>query len=191
MTEADPLANDLRSAIAANDARALAEAATAIDRRAFDEARFPGSLFLEVIAALKSPALRASTDSVALVKLFEFGLDLLSASQREQLAEALHELIPKTADETAAFVAVELLVELWSADRLLKALQELRTAPSEQTLLIVVHGYDWLAKRNQEPPVKSECLARLGELSRSPQPTVAAEARSALRKRGGTVPRPA
>lgn len=185
MSQESTLASELASAIGDSDARRLADATSAIDRFVFDLGHFPQDLFGAVIAALRSPALQELADSVALVKMFEFGLDLLSPPQREDLAGALLDGAPKFADETAAFLAVELLVDLWTGERLLKALKAMEAGASKSTLLTISHALDWLAKRTQDPAIKAECVKALTRMSAHADKDVAAEARGALKRRGG------
>jgi hypothetical protein len=177
------LASDLRAAVGEPESRRLTVVAEAIDRFVFDAGEFPDALFEQVIQTLQSPALRRRSDSLALVKMFEYQIDLLSTAQRDALALALFDALPEFADEMSAFLGVELLVELWPADRLFKSLKRLSSVAAEPVLLTAVHGFDWLAKRSNDAPIRAACLAELGALARHRTRSVAAEAQEAVRRR--------
>ena len=184
MPNESSLASDLSAAVAEPDTHPLADVAEAIDRFVFDLGAFPGALFEQVLQALGNIALRRRGDSVAIVKLFEYQLDLLSLKQRDALALALLDALPEFVDELSAFLGVELLVDLWPADRVLKSLRQLSAGAAEPVLLTAVHGFDWLAKRSDDKGnVRAACLAELTSLAAHRTRSVAAEAQAALRRR--------
>jgi hypothetical protein len=184
MSDESSLASELTAAVGEPESGRLANVAEAIDRFVFDAGEFPGALFEQVIQALNSPALRRRSDSLALVKMFEYQIGLLSKIQRDVLALALLDALPKFVDELSAFLGVELLVDLWPADRVFKSLKQLSAATTEPMLLTMVHGLDWLAKRSNDESIRAACLIELDALRQHQTRTVAAEAREAMRRRG-------
>lgn len=177
------LQDRLKAALAAADPQALAAVATDIDRHVFDQGAFPQPLFDGVLAALGDPAWQRWPDSLALVKMFEYELDLLGDAQRAALSAALLAALPRLADETSAFLAAEMVVEIGPPASALPPLVALaRQAPPDR-LPVVVHGLDWLAKRAAGEPPAAAALDALRTLARHRVPAVASEAAAALARR--------
>ncbi len=184
MSDESTLIAELEAAIAACDEESLARTAEAIDRHAFDLGSFPHGLFAAVVAAVASEQLQTLPNSLPLIKMFEYELDLLSAEQRDALGQTLLSAMPRLADEIAAFLAAELVCDLLPATQVRDQLNGLVTGAAEPLLLMLVHGWDWLAKRNDDDDsVRAACNAALHALSKHPSRAVSAEAAAALRRR--------
>ena len=178
------IALTLRAAVAAKDPQRLAQAAEAIDREAFDRGSYTEQTFDALVATLRSQAFAALPDSLPLIKPLEYQLDLLAPEQREVLVEALTHAVPRLADDMAAFVAVELLVELGPPARVRETLERMTSGARGSLLLIVVHGWDWLAKRaDAADSARAAALVALASLARNNDPQVAGEAQAALGRR--------
>lgn len=176
----------LETAVATGSPGELASIATEIDRFVFDQGLFPGELLRRVLAVMCTVEFSRLTDSVDLLyHVFKYNLGLLEESQRGQLASALTEMVPRLADSVCAFLAVELLGELYGDVRSLNALIELADSNSETVLALAVHGFDWLAQVAVDPDVRASCMDQLVRFSRHPSDLVRAESVTALKRRTG------
>ena len=184
MSDENALIAELDAAIAACNDESLARTAEAIDRHAFDLGVFPRGLFAAVVAALASEHLQALPNSLPLIKIFEYELDLLTTEQRYVLGQTLLSAMPRLTDEIATFLTAELVCDLLPAARVRDQLDKLAIGAAEPILLSIVHAWDWLAKRNNDDNLLlAACLAALHALSKHPSSAVAAEAAAAVRRR--------
>lgn len=183
MTEGAELSARIEAAVRMGNAADLAAVGEAIDRFVFDGAVFPSDLFGTVLSAIRSSEFSQLVDSVAFMKLFEYNLELLTDVQAQQLVTVLTEAIPKLADPISAFLAVELIAEIWRDRRSLEAIMQLTKRASENTLALAVHGLDWLAKKTDQANIRALCLDELRRLSKNSSGLVKAEAIAALNRR--------
>jgi hypothetical protein len=183
MTEDAELGARLEAAVRTGGGSELTSVGEAIDRYVFDGAVFPSSLFEQVLSVIRGAEFRRLSESVGIIKLFEYNLGLLTDTQKQQLFTTLSESIPELADSISAFLAVELIAEIWRDNRSLEALLHLIREASENTLTLAVHGLDWLAKKADQTDTRTRCLDELQRLSKHPSPLVRAEAINALKRR--------
>ena len=180
MIEDSKLGKQLEAAVIKGDKSELATIGETIDRYIFDIAAFPSPLFEKVISVIRGMEFCRLTDSVWIIKLFEYNLSLLTNVQRQQLFTTLSELITKLADPVSAFLTVELVAEIWCDSRSFESLLNLTKGASENTLALAAHGLGWLAKRTKQMDTQSRCLNELRLLSKHPSHIVQAEAITAL-----------
>lgn len=182
MTEDAELGVRLEAAVRAGGGSELTSVGEAIDHCVFDGAVFPSPLFEQVLSVIQGTEFHRLSDSVGIIKLFEYNLGLLTDAQKQQLFTTLSESIPELADSVGAFLAVELIAEIWRDNRSLEALLHL-TRASENTLALAVHGLDWRAKKTDQTDTRARCLDELRRLSKHPSRLVKAEAITALNRR--------
>lgn len=183
MTEDVELGARLEATVRAGGGSELTSVGEAIDRYVFDGAVFPSPLFEKVLSVIQGAEFRRLSDSVGIMKLFEYNLGLLTDAQRQRLFTTLSESIPELADSVSAFLAVELIAETWCDNRSLEALLHLTRGASENTLALAVHGLDWLAKKTDQTDTRARCLDELRRLSKHSSRLVQAEAITALKRR--------
>lgn len=183
MTEEEDLGGRLEATVKAGSPAEVAAIGADIDRYVFDHATFPARLFSRVLSVIGSADFCHLAESVGVIKLFEYNLDLLSEAQREQLVSVLAGTISKLADSVCAFLAVELIAEVWRDRRSFDLLMPLSSAGSADTVALAVHGLDWLAKKTIDEDVRARCLEQLRLLGKHSSRLVQAEAIAALRRR--------
>ena len=140
-------------------------------------------LFEQVLSVIQGTEFHRLSDSVGIIKLFEYNLGLLTDAQKQPLFTTLSESIPELLDSISAFLAVELIAEIWRDNRSLEALLHLTRGASENTLALAVHGLDWLAKKTEQADIRTRCLDELWRLSKHPSSLVQTEAITALNRR--------
>lgn len=187
MSEELKLSIKLKAAINAGDGTEIAKTGAEIDDYIFNCAFVSSSLFDDLIAMLKSDKFRRLSESIGGIKLFEYNIQFLSDDQKWQLQSVLTESVSELEDSVSAFLAVELIAEIWADSRSLEALLQLGKAASEHTLALAVHGFDWLAKKTDKIDIKDKCLEELRCLSKNPSNLVRSEAIVALRRREGAA----
>ena len=184
IARAEELAAGLEAAILRGNASEIAAISQTIEAYAFDVGVFPDDLFELLISAIQSKAFAQLEDGVALLKVFEYNLDLLKGAQKEVLVHALRQSIPQMRDAIAAFLAVELIVEVSSDENALRTMTSLvDEGVLDTTLAIAAHGFDWLAKRTERDSVRRRALEELSNLAEHSSSLVRAEALHALKRR--------
>lgn len=184
--EVDVLNARLDAAVAGGGS--LRTAVSEIDQWVFDDAEFPDPLFDHLLQLLASPLLRDHADALTLVKLFEEQAGLLRPDQQARLVQALHTFVTAVRDDLAAFLALEVLVELAASERAaFDDLINVETRCTPKRLAVLVHGFDWLCKKAQDAQVRDDCLSQLKRLQRHGHAAVSSEAGAAIVRRTRTA----
>lgn len=175
----------LKAAVRLANVAELSESSKQLDEAIFDQACFSDDTVKELFEIIGSDAYAQMADGVTLLKVFEYNLELLSESQSKDLQRSLVLFVPNARDAIAAFLAVEPIAELWKDGRSADALSVIRkSASSDETLVLVAHGFYWLAKKTTDVGVQKRCMVQLEELGRHPSPEVTVEAQAALNRLG-------
>jgi len=182
MTEDESgLLEELNRAVLRGDVEQLRASSQQIEGLVFDRGAFADDLFGALLRSVESAPYAKMADGLLLLKIFEYNLDLLSPTQKKDLASSLGSYVPRALDAVSAFLAIELIAEIWKDRRSADAIIAVKErAISDETLALVAHGFDWLAKRTSDGLVRQECVQELEALSRHSSPEVMAEAQSAL-----------
>lgn len=184
MTDAERF--PLQCAVAAvenGDMAALESSSKQLEEVVFDQGYFSDETVRALSETIESDAYARVTDGVFLLKSFEYNLELMTDSQAKEFARAVVSFVPKAHDEIAAFLAVELIAELWKDERSVDALIEIRdTSTANVTLALVAHGFHWLAKKSAILGVKDRAAKELEALSKHPSSEVSVEAVAALNR---------
>lgn len=174
----------LREALLHEDWGGVKRSAEAIDAEVFDAEGFSDDLFEGLMSLARDPLLYQAAESVLFFKLFEFNLDLLTEMQRLQFVEVVKFIVDKLRDEVAAFLVIELLIELAPNAATLDYLKGmLSSSDSEGSSGIALHGLDWLAKKTSDARLKQACLDALSKLANHSCQTIRSDAHAALLRR--------
>jgi hypothetical protein len=173
MTRNQELTERLRGFVENGVTGGLATVCEEIDSYIFDGGEFPHTLLDGVLKVIESEHFLNLSDSVAVIKIFEYNLDLLKDYQRDHLVRTLTYVIPNSRDSVAGFLAVELISEVWKDHRSLDVLLALaRDSTSENTIALVAHGFDWLYRKTSSQKVKGQCIDELTSLAKRSFPLV-------------------
>jgi hypothetical protein len=171
----------LEAAVRADDKQQLRRLSEGLGSAVFDNGAFTNELLNQLTRIIQSEAYAKMSDGLLLMRVFEYNLNLLTDSQRDKLGSAIVAYVPCARDAIAAFLAVEIIAEIWKDRRSIEAIILVKErARTEETFALVTHGFDWLAKRTSDTGVRVECLDQLDKLSRHPSSAVRVEALAAL-----------
>lgn len=153
---------------------------TEVDLALSTRAAWSPEWFQALCDGLRDPAVKRSTDSARLLKLFEYDRDLLDDAQRTRLAAVLEEVYPGYEDPAALILILELLVA-GDADgaRFMEFLSAQAGAAEENARALVPYGLKLAAKRF--PGHRERALALARRLAADASPEVRNEAQAALR----------
>ncbi len=180
-SEEGRLLDQLNAAVRADNAQQLRESSEGLESAVFDNGAFASELLSELTGIIRSDAYAQMSDGLFLIKIFEYNLDLLGDSQRKLLTQAIIDYVPRARDAIAAFLAMEVVAEIWRDQRSVAAILSVKErAGTEETLALAVHGFYWLAKKATDTSVRLKCLEHLETLSRHPAVAVNVEATAVL-----------
>lgn len=156
-----------------------------IGQEIFDAGEVSDEVFCFLVDAMGSRELIESADCLYFFKIIEENIDIFSESQKAIIFGSIKSSLGNIADDVAAFLGVEVIVELGSGRNSLEFLIDLDRRGDSRLRSIVVHGLDWLAKKTVDMILRSEVISLLKEMCGRSDPAVVREAMLAVSRRGG------
>lgn len=156
-----------------------------IGQEIFDAGEVSDEVFCFLVDAMGSRELIESADCLYFFKIIEENIDIFSESQKAIIFGSIKSSLGNVADDVAAFLGVEVIVELGSGRNSLEFLIDLDRRGDSRLRSIVVHGLDWLAKKTVDMILRSEVISLLKEMCGRSDPAVVREAMLAVSRRGG------
>lgn len=155
-----------------------------LDSEIFDEAKFSPDIFSGLIDVLQDTRLHGLNDSVFLLKIFEYNVDLLDEGQCGCFVSILKSTFGLFSDEASSILSVELLVEIGDG---LIVFDFFKTFTSKSTVskvqCLAVHGFSWLVKKTDNNHLRGLCLAEISKVADFKNGAASAEAEIELRRR--------
>lgn len=153
--------NALRNAIKNEDKELLQGSLLDIELSHFEVGDYSDDFIDKMLKILRDEKLIKSKVWFSIVYFFKSELELLSGTQRKQIAMFLEEIYPKLTDYSSKFTITEFMAEIEGSELTYQALERLSITEDEVARSYIAHGFEHLVEYAENNDVKNKAYAKL------------------------------